>query len=287
MSMRRLTEAERRQWGRDGYLVVKGALTPDDVDRCIQAVDDLYARYVGPINDGGPQRGMGRRNIYAENDVFIDMIDHPGTFGLVLDLMGSYIGCSVAQVTMRTLDPSYKGYIHPDGGEALEQIRVTESSLPLQVKIQYFLTPLPEPNMGNFIVFPGSHLRPWPEERLPAGTDTPGGVPLCVEAGDAVIFPHALWHGPGPNLSDQIRKTLIYRYSQLFMQPWDFDKADAGATGAVYAAPTAALGGRGRLAPRHLLPQPQPRGPGRPHGGHRRAGGRRGGQPQGLPLQPH
>ncbi len=225
MSMRRLTDAERRQWGRDGYLVVKGALTPDEVERCIQAVDDLYARYVGPINDGGPQRGMGRRNIYAENDVFIDMIDHPGTFGLVLDLMGSYIGCSVAQATMRTLDPSYKGYIHPDGGEALEQIRVTESSLPLQIKIQYFLTPLPEPNMGNFIVFPGSHLRPWPEERLPAGTDTPGGVPLCVEAGDAVIFPHALWHGPGPNLSDQIRKTLIYRYSQLFMQPWDFDQA--------------------------------------------------------------
>ena len=57
MSMRRLTEAERRQWGRDGYLVVKGALAPDEVDRCIQAVDDLYARYVAPNNDGAPSRG--------------------------------------------------------------------------------------------------------------------------------------------------------------------------------------------------------------------------------------
>ena len=224
--MRRLTDAERLQWRSDGYLVVKGALSPDEVDRCLQAVDDLYERYVGSSEDGAPKKGMGRRNIYAESNVFIDLIDHPGTFGLVLDLMGSYIGCSVAQVTMRALDPEYKGSIHPDGGEALEQIRVTETSLPLQVKIQYFLTDLPEPNMGNFIVFPGSQPRPWPEERLPADTATPGGVPLCVEAGDAVIFPHALWHGPGPNLSDRIRKTLIYRYNQLFMQPWDFDKAE-------------------------------------------------------------
>ena len=184
--------------------------------------------------------------------------------------MGSYIGCSVGQATMRPLDRSYKGYIHPDGGEALEQIRLTETSLPLQVKIQYFLTPLPETNMGNFMVFPGSHLRPWPEERLPAGPETPGGVSLCVAAGDAVIFPHALWHGPGPNLSDQVRKTLIYRYSQLFMQPWDFDKATPELLARCTPRQRRLLGDVGDWRPGDVLPEPQPRGPSGAHGGNGR-----------------
>ena len=88
MSMRRLTDAERFQWRTDGYLVVKGALSPEEVDRCVQAVDDLYERYVGSNDDGAPRKGMGRRNIYAESDVFIDLIDHPGTFGGHRSILG-------------------------------------------------------------------------------------------------------------------------------------------------------------------------------------------------------
>ena len=215
---------------------------------------------------------MSRRNIYAESDVFIDLIDHPGTFGLVLDLMGSYIGCSVGQATMRPLDQSYKGYIHPDGGEALEQIRVTETSLPLQVKIQYFLTPLPETNMGNFIVFPGSHLRPWPEERLPAGTDTPGRRAAVCRGGRCRDLPARPLARPGtesigPNPEDPDLPLQPAVHAAVGLR-----RGFAGATGTVYAAPTAAFGRRGRLAPRHLLPQPQPREPGRTHGGNGRTG---------------
>jgi len=35
--------------------------------------------------------------------------------------------------------------------------------LPLQIKIQYFLTDLEEADSGNFTIVPGSHNRPFPE----------------------------------------------------------------------------------------------------------------------------
>ena len=223
-SSHRLTEDERLRWVRDGYLIIREALSPQDVAQYTRAVDELYEQNVGPGESADPKKGMSWRNLFEHNDLFIKLVDHPGAFGLVLDLLGSYIQCTVTQAIVRPVDPEYRGYIHPDGGEALEKIRVSESSLQLQVKVMYFLTDLLEPNMGNFVVFPGSHLRPWPKERLPAGSDTPGAAQLCGAAGDAVIFPHALWHGPGKNLSGKVRKTLVYRYNQLFMRPWDYEE---------------------------------------------------------------
>ena len=87
----------------------------------------------------------------------------------------------------------------------------------------YLLTDVTAADSGNFTVIPGSHLRPFPEraERIP-GPKTPGTVPLLGKAGDAYVFPHALWHGPSPNHSGKARKTLLYNYCQMFMRPYDF-----------------------------------------------------------------
>ena len=38
-----------------------------------------------------------------------------------------------------------------------------ETSRPLAVKVMYLLTDVTEPDSGNFTIFPGSHLRPFPE----------------------------------------------------------------------------------------------------------------------------
>ena len=82
----------------------------------------------------------------------------------------------------------------------------------------YLLTDVTAPDSGNFTVLPGSHLRPFPEraERIP-GPKSPGTVPLLGKAGDAYVFPHAIWHGPSPNHSGKARKTILYNYCQMFM----------------------------------------------------------------------
>jgi ectoine hydroxylase-related dioxygenase (phytanoyl-CoA dioxygenase family) len=87
----------------------------------------------------------------------------------------------------------------------------------------YLLTDVTAEDSGNFTVFPGSHLRPFAERasRIP-GPKTPGTVPLLGKAGDAYVFPHAIWHGPQPNHSGKARKTILYNYCQMFMRAYDY-----------------------------------------------------------------
>ena len=72
---------------------------------------------------------------------------------------------------------------------------------------------------------PGSHNRTFPETGVKDGPYIPEAVQLRVKAGDAAVFPHALWHGVASNRSEQPRKTLIYCYSHQCFRPFDYEKA--------------------------------------------------------------
>lgn len=221
-----LTPEQRDAWTRDGYLILKGALSKGEVAALRKQVDRIHRLEKGTNTKKANARALDRRNILPYHDGFVDLIDHAAVFPVVLDLMGPYIQLSMAQVLVRPGGPRTKGYVHTDGGPALSRIRVTESSLPLQVKVQYFLTSVSGRDNGNFIVFPGSHYRPFPQgEPKPMPSD-PGAVQLSAEAGDAALFPHALWHGVSPNRSRRSRKSLIYCYSQHCFRCFDFDGHD-------------------------------------------------------------
>ena len=201
MERRKLTEEQKQQWAIDGYIVLKGVLSPAETADLRREVDRLHRKHV--LNKAGadPKSGLDRRNILPDSDAFIHLMDHPCVFDIFLELMGPYIQLSMAEAVVRPPNPGYKGFIHTDGGQALRHIRVTETSWPLQIKIQYFLTDVRKPERGNFTIFPGSHLRPYPEGEAPITAGTPGAVQLCAAAGDAAVFSHALWHGVSPNLS--------------------------------------------------------------------------------------
>jgi ectoine hydroxylase-related dioxygenase (phytanoyl-CoA dioxygenase family) len=164
-------------------------------------------------------------NSFTLGDPFIKLIDHPVTFPIVVELMGPHIQAGSAFTQVRRKDLDSRGFIHTDGGHALRNIRVTETSWPLQVKVFYFLTPLPETFMGNLACVPGSHYRPFPDVPsgvLPGAPETPGVVQVIGDAGDAVVFSHALWHGGTRNETDTWRKSVVYAYMQSFMRPWDY-----------------------------------------------------------------
>ncbi len=235
---RALTEEQREQWAVDGYLQLEGALSPAEVDFFSGQLDRVrlqpgYEPASGKLPRGHyawvdhadpkPDAFMDRRDLLTYHQAFIDMIDRPRVFDLILDLMGPYIQFSMSQAIVRASTDTFPGYTHTDGGEAQRAIRVTETSRPLAVKVMYLLTDVTEPDSGNFTIFPGSHLRPFPErlERIP-NPKMPGAVPLLGKAGDAYIFPHAIWHGPSPNRSGKARKTILYNYCQMFMRAYDF-----------------------------------------------------------------
>ena len=236
--MKKLTEAQRIHWMTDGYIQLEGVLSPKEVDLFSNQIDamrkvpgyeprpgDLPRGHYGWVErtpDQDPDGFMDRRDILSYHDAFIALIDRPEIFDLIVDIMGPYILFSMSQAIVRASTKEFPGYTHTDGGEALRRIRVTETSLPLAMKAMYLLSDVTGTDSGNFTVFPGSHLRPFPEDNAMLTPHAPGAVQLTGKAGDCYLFAHSLWHGPAPNHAGRGRKTLLYNYCQMFVRWYDF-----------------------------------------------------------------
>ncbi|MBX9944090.1 MAG: hypothetical protein K2Y40_08430, partial [Reyranella sp.] len=103
---RLLTDAQREQWAVDGYLQLEGALSPAEVDFFSDQLDRVrrqpgYEPASGRLPRGhygwadgadpNPDGFMDRRDLLTYHQAFIDLIDRPRVFDLILDLMGPYI----------------------------------------------------------------------------------------------------------------------------------------------------------------------------------------------------
>ena len=239
MNERTLTQDQRDRWMIDGYLHLSNVFDAEEVNSLSASVDGLrqtagwepmsgmlprgHYGWVEQTADQDTEGFMDRRDLLPYDQCFIDLIDRPEVFDLVVDIMGRDILFSMSQAIVRPSTQEFPGYTHTDGGEALRRTRVTESSPPLALKALYLLSDVEEDDAGAFTVYPGSHYRPFPVDRdPPLGPRSPGCVQLRGKAGDCFLFPHALWHGPAPNYSGKARKTLLYNYCQLFLRAYDF-----------------------------------------------------------------
>lgn len=237
--MLKLNKAQRNQWAINGYLQLEGALTADEVHFFSAELDRIrdlpgwepdpgclprgHYAWLPHAKSQDPEGFMDRRDLLPYGQAFIELIDRPGVFDLVVDIMGPYVLHSMSQAIVRSSTDEFPGYTHTDGGEALRRIRVTETSRPLAMKAMYLLSDVDGDESGNFTVFPGSHMRPYPEDPGSAPSpQMPGAVPLTGKAGDCYLFAHSLWHGPSPNHSGKARKTLLYNYCQMFVRWYDF-----------------------------------------------------------------
>lgn len=236
--MQQLTSEQRRQWAVDGYLHLPEVLSPAEVEFFSQQLDDFRSKpgYEPADSDNGhyfwqehskdldPAGFMDRRDLLSYDDAFIELIDRADVFDLVVDIMGPYLLFSMSQAIVRAPTSKFPGFTHTDGGEALAQIRVTETSRPIAMKAMYFLSDVTTPDSGNLTVFPGSHMRPFPVGDSPELTPySPGAAQLLGKAGDCILFPHALWHGPSKNLSNRGRKAVLYNYCQMCVRAYDFE----------------------------------------------------------------
>jgi ectoine hydroxylase-related dioxygenase (phytanoyl-CoA dioxygenase family) len=242
--MHTLSDEQRSRWSIDGYLHLENVFDAEEVAFYDKEVDEIRKRPGWEPKPGELPRGhygwveksvnqqptafMDRRDILPYHQAFIELIDREPVFDLIVDIMGPNIAFSMSQAIVRASGDGFEGFTHTDGGEGQREIRVTETSRPIAVKALYLLSDVVGQDSGNFTVFPGSHMRPFPYDREPALTPhSPGVVHLEGKAGDCFLFSHALWHGPAPNYSGRARKTLLYNYCQLFMRCYDFDRLPA------------------------------------------------------------
>jgi hypothetical protein len=200
------TAEQRDAFDRDGYLLIENALTPAEVRRYVEVIDEVAAAHPDytPGKTFAPWSGVA--HLHPE---LAALIDHPRHVGFAYDLYGELLKLHNSQFFLRPPGKSNTKW-HNDGARAVPY-GVYAPVLPLQLKVAYWLTDLPRPNMGNIVVAPGSHR----SQRFPAYTkaaDVPGQVAVCVPAGTMMLMNGNLFHTVQDNDSDVTRYNFFYTY---------------------------------------------------------------------------
>ena len=184
-----VSEAVLTEWREQGYVLLKQALPRHEAATFLAAADAVIADYEA-AHPGAPAEGSYTIVRAIERAAGLDaLMDHPGTFPTIVGLMGPYLQLMGTQIYVRPAGRRSDFRWHTDAGPSLQRIRVTADSLPLNFKVQFFLTDIPQQDRANFCLVPGSHRREFPAAGIPEGSDPPGAVQLMVAAGDVAIFP--------------------------------------------------------------------------------------------------
>lgn len=233
---------QRVVFDRDGYVVIEGALTPDEVGRLTAVIDHTYARERGDA--GGPLHLLA---FCGRDAAFLELVDHPSTLPLIIDVLGTNIFMYHCHLDVHPpeRDVAQSWMWHQDGGIVNRDLE-TEPRPRLAVKVAYFLTDVSEPGRGNFAVLPGSQLRNAIARPRDDRNEIPGAVPILVHAGDAVLFDRRLWHMRSPNRSGLTRKALFYAYTYRWIRPRDDLEVRADLVGTITPAREQLLGAGAR-----------------------------------------
>lgn len=217
----KLTSTEREFFKSSGYLVVPDALDAATTARLIAAVDRIDAR---ERTDANRAKLLSVTNIVHEDPAFVDLIDCATTFPKVWGLLGwnIYLYHSHVDVTPTANADALTWRVawHQDSMRVNDEIE-SHPRPRLSLKIGYYLTDVSQPDRGNTLVVPGSHMQD--EIDCPAdGVSNPEGAePLCVKPGTAVFIDRRIWHSRSPNLCDQTRKVVWFGYSYRWLRPKD------------------------------------------------------------------
>jgi len=212
-----MTESEREEFERAGYLVIRGALTPHEVTYYEQALDRVYAAEVaaGRVGSGA---AMHKLSAVASCSATVGLIDHPATFRYVWSILGWNIHVYHSHLDVHptiTVPKPYRFEWHQDGGRQNRELE-TNPRPRLSVKLAYWLSDVSHEGRGNFKVVPGSHLAnriEGPPRRDIVWPEPPGAVEVCANPGDVVFFDRRLWHTRTDNHSPITRKGIFFAYS--------------------------------------------------------------------------
>ncbi len=255
-----LTESERLAFERDGYLILEDVLEPDHVLKLIEATDRVDK--IERQNQGlGPQDRLSVKDFVGMDVDFVELVDLYKTFPKVWGILGWNIQMYHSHLVVTPPQPEAKKLgdrrlsWHQDS-DRLNHEMETSPRPRISIKVAYFLSDTSEPDRGNFMVIPGSHMKdsidlPNDDRKV----ELAEGVPILAPAGSAVFFDRRIWHTASANFWDQARKVLFYGYSYRWIRPrddvtmdqfWDeldpirrqlFGDAPTGAYG--YSSPTA------------------------------------------------
>lgn len=210
----------RIQFETQGFLHLRNVIPVDHLHRTRKAFDLATERHAQEWS-GSEARSSGLPyfdipSILDCDDAFIDLVDLPTIFPLLVMLMGDDIQLNHTSARLFPPGPTYTSPFHSDLAN-IQGISLSHSPGFL-VKVHYFVEDL-LPNQGCLAFIPGSQHYP-PHHVGPKNlrTDAESVVKVVPKAGDAVIFNTHTLHMALDNTSERVRKSIIYAYSHFWVK---------------------------------------------------------------------
>ena len=204
MEFVQLTDAQRREFDENGYLIVRLTETGD---RLMESFE--YHGYYAHRRDG-----------LVQEPAFADLATQSKAVPLILQLLGTNIHITNTALIYKHPQapekPDNRNW-HRDVGVHLD---VGHEGCPrVGLKVGYCLTDFSVPNSGATWFIRQSHklgepLRIPESEVDPLVYDEP-----LLQAGDAFLFESRIYHAAGLNFRENISKVVIYGYHYRWIKP--------------------------------------------------------------------
>ncbi len=201
-----LTEHERYDFDRNGYIVRRNALSASEVHRLHAAIDD---RNYPPPGDSIPSQ---RFNGFLPFDAaFRSLLDHDAVLEPIIEMCGDTVRldhCYGIHMLPGTAGLGMHGGGTPFDPAQYYTVRNGKMYNGL-VAVQWALVDHGRGD-GGFCCIPGSHRANF---ELPEPIDPTWAVDVHLNAGDVLFFTEALTHGTTPWTGTEIRRSLFFKYA--------------------------------------------------------------------------
>ncbi|RSM51027.1 hypothetical protein DMB66_42915 [Actinoplanes sp. ATCC 53533] len=225
-----MTGEQRAAFERDGFLVVPGVLSEDEIAHYTTAVDRVYEEHA-TAGKLAADRSLHKLNAVDSCTDLAPLLDHPKVFGLVWSMLGWNVHVYHSHLDVHpplTEEKPFRFEWHQDGGRQNREIE-TDPRPRLSVKIAYWLSDLSATGRGNFQVVPGSHTTnriDGPPRRDMAWPNPDNAIEVTANPGDAVFFDRRIWHARSNNHSRITRKGVFFAYTYRWVQTRETMTAD-------------------------------------------------------------
>ena len=222
-----LSDDDIRHFDDNGYLIVRNVLDSDTIGELIEASDRLMA---SDRRENRQQNFEGLydsfRNSVSIDDAFIPLLTQKTILPVVVQLLGAHLQLMTSHLIYKHPDPPGTPDTTRRPGWHRDYAMATTThgnKVPrILLKCAYYFTDLSEPNSGVTLVAPGSnHLL----ERVPIPKGQPdpeGAVEASLQPGDCLLFENRTFHAGAANLTDQIRKGIMFGYGYRWLMPMDY-----------------------------------------------------------------
>ncbi len=251
------TDVEEYLFDLQGFILLRGALTADEVaacNRCVDAIPRALPRggWFGHVQreDHPEHRGISYQQIYEAGEPFERLIDHPSYINYVLRFVGGqdtfdyhHGPLFIDENFFNIRGPGESIPLHSGGDSRCLRLQYRYHNGRFhcgQINVLIAHTDI-GPGDGATMVIPGSHksniIHPaflrvktdqWGEGNGGSAEETEGAVEVSMRRGDALIFVDACCHGSARRTNPGERRISVYRYgSAWFRTRWGYEPSAA------------------------------------------------------------